>query len=123
MRCPSSAASDSSNSAASDAIDRGSPRGMLPQDQRVDHALECPARGKRLAEVLTSPRFAWWIDTLTDGPHKAEVVARVRPSGKGVAAISRDLDLTETANRETGACEPRSTAGRATERARPSVRS
>ena len=32
--------------------------------------------------------------------YKAEVVALVRSSGKGIAAISRDLDLTETAVRE-----------------------
>jgi len=32
--------------------------------------------------------------------YKPEVVALVRSSGKGIAAISRDLDLTETAVRE-----------------------
>jgi transposase len=32
--------------------------------------------------------------------YKAEVVALVRSSGKGIAAISRDLDQTETAVRE-----------------------
>jgi transposase len=32
--------------------------------------------------------------------YKAEVVALVRSSGKGISAISRDLDLTETAVRE-----------------------
>jgi transposase len=32
--------------------------------------------------------------------YKAEVVALVRSSGKGIAAISRDLDLIETAVRE-----------------------
>jgi transposase-like protein len=32
--------------------------------------------------------------------YKAEVVALVRSSGKGVGAISRDLDLTETAVRD-----------------------
>ena len=32
--------------------------------------------------------------------YKAEVVALVRSSGKGIAAISCDLDLTETAVRE-----------------------
>jgi ubiquinone biosynthesis protein len=32
--------------------------------------------------------------------YKAEVVALVRSFGKGIAAISRDLDLTETAVRE-----------------------
>jgi transposase len=35
----------------------------------------------------------------TDG-YKAEVVALVRSSAKSIAAISRDLDLTETAVRE-----------------------
>jgi transposase len=32
--------------------------------------------------------------------YKAEVVALVRSSGKGIGEISRDLDLTETAVRE-----------------------
>jgi transposase len=50
----------------------------------------------RADEVQMARRERW---KLTD-EYKAEVVALVRSSGKGIAAISRDLDLTETAVRE-----------------------